>query len=375
MAKVQSVLIVGGGIGGLALSVGLRQAGIDADVVEIKKQWAIYHVGIIVESNFIRALLQLGLADRAVAAGFPYNGIRYCDANGNVFKEPPNANLAGPGYPLTLGLTRPALHKVLFDASQEWGARVRLGLTIADFKQSADKVAVKFTDGSSGEYDLVVGADGVHSQIREMLFGDKYVPKYTGEGVWRYSVPRPPDLDHGLLYVSREGPKSGLIPLTQESAYIFRIGPEPANHHFPHAELANTLRDRLKLFGGVIGKLSAHITDPDQVVYRPLWSVLVSPPWYQGRVVLLGDATHSITPHLGQGAAQAVEDVVVLAEVLQKDAPLEELLDAFVERRYERCKFILQASLQLGEWEQHPDPKADPISLWNEVERVIVQPI
>jgi 2-polyprenyl-6-methoxyphenol hydroxylase-like FAD-dependent oxidoreductase len=164
--------------------------------------------------------------------------------------------------------------------------RFHLGITVSELWQSDDKVDVKFTDGSARKYDLVVGADGGHSQIRAMVFDTGLTPKFTGEGVWRYNVPRPLDVDYGSIYATREGPKAGLIPLTRGTAYIFRIGPEPGNPRFPKNELANIIRKRLKPFGGAIGELARDIRDPDLVVYRPLESVLVPAPWYRGRVAL-----------------------------------------------------------------------------------------
>ena len=375
MASVSKVLIVGGGIGGLALSIGLRKAGIEVDVVEIRQQWAIYHVGIIAQSNLVRAMVALGIADDCVAAGFSYSGVRFCEASGKVLSEAPGVKLAGPNYPAYLGLTRPALHKVLFAASEKAGAIVRLGLTVAEVTQSDTKAAVIFTDRSSGEYDLVVGADGVHSQIRTMLFGEHLRPRFTGEGVWRYNVPRPPDVDYGSIYASPDGPKAGLIPLTRDTAYIFRIGPEPGNPRFPRDELAAIMRDRLKPFGGAIGQLTQEITNPGLVVYRPLESVFVPAPWHRGRAVLIGDAAHLITPHLGQGAAQAVEDAVVLADELRKNVSVEDSLSRFERRRYERCKLILEASLEIGEEEMHPDPKRDLSPLMARVGETVVQPI
>ena len=375
MPSVNKVLIVGGGIGGLALSIGLRQAAIDVEIAEINQQWTVYHVGIIAQSNLVRAMVALGIAEECIAAGFPYQGVRFCDANGNVMSDSPGVKLAGPEYPAYLGLTRPALHDVLFAASKKAGVRFHLGITVSELSQSDDKVEVKFTDGVAHEYDLVVGADGVHSQIRAMVFDAGLTPKFTGEGVWRYNVPRPLDVDYGSIYATREGPKAGLIPLTRGTAYIFRIGPEPGNPRFPKNELANIMRERLKPFGGAIGELARDIRDPDLVVYRPLESVLVPAPWYRGRVALIGDAAHTITPHLGQGAAQTVEDAVVLADELRKDEPLENVLDSYVKRRYERCKLILEASLQIGEWEMHPDPKANMESLMAKVGQTVVQPI
>jgi 2-polyprenyl-6-methoxyphenol hydroxylase-like FAD-dependent oxidoreductase len=376
MARTQRVLIVGGGIGGLALSIAFRKAGIDVDIVEVKQDWRVYHVGIIAQSNLIRALVSLGVADDCVAAGFSYRGVRFCDTNGNVINEFPSLKLAGPNYPAFLGLTRPALHNVLSAASKKSGTSIRLGVTVAHLAQSEAQVTITFSDGSAGNYDLVVGADGLHSQIRRMVFGEDPAPTFTGEGVWRYNVPRPPEVDYGSIYASREGPKAGLIPLSPDTAYIFHVGPEPGNPRFPQNQLAALMRERLNAFGGVIGQLAAReIRDPDLVVYRPLETVLVPAPWYRGRVVLIGDAAHTITPHLGQGAAQAVEDAVVLAEVLQRDEPLSKSLDAFMHRRFERCKVILEASLQIGEWEQHPDPNADVPSLNAKVGQMVAQPI
>ena len=182
-------------------------------------------------------------------------------------------------------------------------------------------------------------------------------------------------MDYGAIYESPEGPKAGLIPLTRDAAYIFRIGPEPGNPRFPKGELARMMRDRLKPFGGAIGQLAHEITNPDRVVYRPLESVFVPSSWHRGRVVLIGDAAHAITPHLGQGAAQAVEDAVVLADELQKNVQLKEALDSFERRRYERCKLILEASLKIGEQEMHPDSRRDLGPLMAEVGSTIVQPI
>ncbi|MGH9563239.1 MAG: FAD-dependent monooxygenase, partial [Terracidiphilus sp.] len=110
MATVSKVLVVGGGISGLALSIALRKAGVDVEVVEIRQKWSIYHVGIIAQSNLVRAMVSLGVADDCVAAGFPYSGVRFCTANGMVLSETPGVKLAGPDYPAYLGMTRPALH-------------------------------------------------------------------------------------------------------------------------------------------------------------------------------------------------------------------------------------------------------------------------
>ena len=121
--------------------------------------------------------------------------------------------------------------------------------------------------------------------------------------------------------------------------------------------------------------LRDQITDSSLVIYRPLKALLMPAPWYRGRVLLIGDAAHATTPHLGQGAAQAVEDGVVLGELLPRDEPVADLLEGFMRRRFERCKFIFEGSLQLGEWDMHPTPDADRAGLIRKMLDVMAQPI
>src|ERR1700722_1573382 len=156
MAAVEKVLIVGGGIGGLSAAIALSRAGIRVEVAEIQREWTIYQVGIVVQANFIRAMAALGIADQAVAAGFPYDGLVFEDLHGNVLQRLRGAKLAGPDYPAHLGMTRPALHEVLFNAASPAGAAIRLGTSFRQLHQRADGVQVEFSDGSTGSSDLVV---------------------------------------------------------------------------------------------------------------------------------------------------------------------------------------------------------------------------
>jgi 2-polyprenyl-6-methoxyphenol hydroxylase-like FAD-dependent oxidoreductase len=343
--------------------------------VEQSRTLTAYHIGIVVQANFIRAAKEIGLADRIVAAGFPYNGLNFQDIHDNLIRHLPGHHMAGPEYSTHLGLARPALHKVLSDAAFESGARIRTGLTFTTLEQRGDQVDVAFTDGSRGSYDLVVGADGVYSSVRKVLFGERYRPEFTGQGVWRYNVPRPPDLNNSFVAMGLEKGKCGFIPLSQETGYVWLVQEEPGNPRYAQEDLARIYRERLAPCTGVLAWFREHITDPAQVVYRPLEALLVPEPWYRGRILLIGDAAHATTPHMGQGSAQAVEDAVVLAELLDGGQPVEAALASFMERRYERCKFIVESSLQIGEWEQRPTPDADAPGLTARMLDVMAEPI
>jgi 2-polyprenyl-6-methoxyphenol hydroxylase-like FAD-dependent oxidoreductase len=377
MPAVRKVLIVGGGIGGLSAAIALAKAGIATEVAEIEREWKIYQIGIVVQANFIRAMAALGIADQALAAGFPYDGLIFEDLHGNTIQKLHGARLAGPEYPSHLGMTRPALHQVLFTAATQSGARLRLGTTFRRMMPLADRVQVEFNDGSSGDYDLVVGADGIYSQVRAQLFGTQYRPRFTGQGTWRYNIARPEDVNYSFMCMGEGLPlgKCGFIPLTQQTGYVWLVQSEPGNPRHPPERLAEIFRERLKACTGIMARMREQIRDPALVVYRPLEALLLPAPWYRGRVLLIGDAAHATTPHLGQGSAQAVEDAVVLGELLARTAPVEVLLEEFMRRRYERCRFIVESSLQLGEWEQSPVPMGDPVGLTQKMLETVAAPI
>jgi 2-polyprenyl-6-methoxyphenol hydroxylase-like FAD-dependent oxidoreductase len=375
MAKVKNALVIGGGIGGLSAAIALRKAGIEVDLMEINRDWTVYHVGIVVQGNAIRAMVELGIAEQCLAAGYSYDGLEFRNIHGHLIADIHGMRLAGPQYPSDLGLTRPALHAVLSNAATAAGVNVRLGTTFTELQDSKEGVRVRFSDGSQGDYDVVVGADGVNSKVREHLFGPEIKPRFTGQGVWRYNVPRPPELTRAQMCIGLPAGKCGFIPLTEQEGYVLLVQAESLQMHIPDDQLAPQFRARLAACTGFMAQLREQIVDSRLVVYRPLKAIFMPAPWYRGRTLLIGDAVHATTPHLGQGAAQAMEDAVVLGELLARDAPVEQLFAEFMRRRFERCKFVFDASLQIGEWEQHPGPGADPMGLTAKLMPTLAVPI
>ncbi|GIU94240.1 MAG: hypothetical protein KatS3mg012_0697 [Gaiellaceae bacterium] len=357
------VLVVGGGIGGLSTAIGLRQRGVEVDVVEINPRWDVYGVGIIQPGNAIRALDALGLAERAVAQGFAMKGSRFHDSQGNLLGEVPALDLLGPKYPPMNGITRPRLHAIFQEAVREQGANVRVGLTVSEVGEDG---RVRLSTGEEAEYDLVVGADGIHSTVRKLVFPDAPEPEYTGQIVWRYNVPRPEGLDMLHMFVGSNG-KAGFVPLAPDLMYILYIEAVPADQvKMPDEELANIMRERLAEFGGPVAEVrDRYLIDPTKVVVRPVESLLVPKPWHRGRVVLVGDSAHATSPHVGQGGAMAIEDAVVLSEEVTSGSDLESALQRYVERRFPRCEEIWRISRQIGIWEiEHTPPsEADFVGL------------
>jgi 2-polyprenyl-6-methoxyphenol hydroxylase-like FAD-dependent oxidoreductase len=372
----ERVLVVGGGIGGLSATIALTARGVAVDVVELNPKWDVYGVGILQPGNAIRALDQLGLAQQAIAAGFAMDGDRFHLADGTLLADNEHPRLLGPAYPGLNGITRPRLHEILTSAVKGSGADVRLGVTVDTLEQTADGATVTLTDGSRASYDLVVGADGINSQIRARVFPEAPVPEYTGQVVWRYNLPRPPEVDKLWMFVGTEG-KAGLVPLSDDLMYLLLVEKPPADVPLRPAppQLAVLLRERLAEFGGMIARQRELITDPEKVVYRPVEAVFVDPPWYRNRVVLIGDAAHATSPHVGQGAAMAMEDAIVLAEEVSDNTDMPAALQRFMERRYDRVRTIVDVSMQIGRWEIDKVHDADFLGLMEKAVTTTAAPI
>jgi 2-polyprenyl-6-methoxyphenol hydroxylase-like FAD-dependent oxidoreductase len=139
--------------------------------------------------------------------------------------------------------------------------------------------------------------------------------------------------------------------------------------------LHEVMREALLPFGGEVAVQREHITDPEQVVYRPVDNIIMPAPWHRGRTLLIGDAAHGTSPHAGQGAAQAIEDGVVLGEEVASGKSAADVLDAFMARRYERCRQVVELSGAIGAWEQHPDPTVDPGEIRNQIMALCAAPV
>jgi 2-polyprenyl-6-methoxyphenol hydroxylase-like FAD-dependent oxidoreductase len=358
------VLIVGGGIGGLSAAIALGRQHLECEIVEVDSTWTVYGVGIIQPNNVLRALDRIGLAQACVDRGGGFPGWRIFDAHGQFLMDAPNTNRAAPLYPPINGITRPILQSILAASARSLGCRIRLGVTVRQIDDTGQAVYADFTDGTQGTYDLIIGADGAYSKLRHQLFGQDLKPQFTGQGAWRYNLKRPASVEWGELYFGRTS-KVGLVPLSADLMYLFAVTEEPGNPKLPPNQLARILRERIAEYTGPVAALREQIADPAAVVYKPMESMLLPTPWFKGRTLLIGDAAHATTPHLAQGAAMAIEDAVLIGELLGTDAALPVLFEEFMARRYRRCQYVVETSRQIGDWEMEswrgiPNPNADP---------------
>jgi 2-polyprenyl-6-methoxyphenol hydroxylase-like FAD-dependent oxidoreductase len=349
---VNSVLVVGAGLAGTATAIRLAETGVAVDLVEVKPDVAALGSGITLQGNALRELDRLGAWARARERGYPFDvtGIRAPDADGTVLFEVPDARTGGPEYPAVMGMSRPELARILHDRAAEVGVKLRYGVTFTDLHQDDMGVVVTFTDGSTGRYDLVVGADGVRSAVRQAL-GIELDTRPTGMGIWRAFGPRPATVTRTDLYYGGPSYIAGYCPTGEDSLYAYIV--EDAQDRFamtPEERLA-TMKELSQAYHGPWDEIRESLTDPSRVNYTWFETHLLPAAWNRGRVVLIGDASHTCPPTIAQGGAQALEDAAVLTDLLlSRDAIDQGLWDAFHARRLYRAQTVVDASNQLAEW-------------------------
>lgn len=372
--SARKILIVGGGFSGMSAAIELRKLGADVDLVEIDPGWRSYGAGISLGGATLRAFKQLGILDEFLRLGNAADGVHAYHADGSPLAVLPTPRMAGPDIPGGGAIMRPVLAKILADATRASGANVFLGCTFTSIEQDAEGVEVTFNDGRRARYDLVIGADGLYSKVRETIFPDAPKPRYTGQAVWRAVLPRPAEINTAMMWMGKVKP--GVNPVSATEMYMFITEHRPVNDWVDPKEFPRLMRSLLEPFSApLVQQLREQINDQSQIVFRPLEELLMPQPWHRGRVVLIGDTVHATTPHMASGACIGIEDALVLAEELSRGGRVEEGLQAFQRRRWERCRMVVQNSARLGEIEMTGGDKAEHSKIMRDTLMALAAPI
>lgn len=370
------ILIIGGGFSGMSAAIAFRRGGHVVELVEIDPGWRSYGAGISLGGATLRAFRTLGILDAFMEHGHAADGVDIYLPTGQKITTLPTPRVAGPDVPGGGAVMRPVLAKILADATRASGTRVHLGCTFESIQQDEDGVDVAFSDGRRGRYDLVIGADGLYSKVREALLPEAPAPRYVGQAVWRAVLPRPPEIDTATMWV---GPriKAGVNPVSKEEVYLFLTEDREVNERVDPARFAPMLTELLAGFPApVVQRMRAQLADAAaSIVYRPLEGLLLPLPWHKGRVQLIGDAVHATTPHLASGACIGIEDALVLAEEVQRHGDAAAACNAFEARRWERCRMVVENSGRLCEIEIHGGDKEEHQRIMRESLMALAQPI
>ncbi|MFI1566561.1 FAD-dependent oxidoreductase [Streptomyces sp. NPDC020490] len=347
----RTVLVVGGGTSGSALTVLLRRAGIAVDLVEASPDWkAAAGSGITLQGNALRVLREVGVLPGVEKYGYAAEGVAILTADGTVLHAHEELRTGGDDLPSHIGMQRPRLQQLLIEQVRASGTDVRLGVRPTALDQDGQGVDVTFSDGTSRRYDLVAGADGLGSATREMI-GITDRPEPTGMGIWRAPAPRPAGVRRTEMVYAGPCFIAGYCPTSEDTVYAYLVERARDRATLDPAAYADEMRALSAGYGGAWDEIRAALTDPDVVNYTWFDRHLVEGPWHRGRVVLVGDAAHCCPPTLAQGAAMSLEDALVLAELLTtRDEWDDRLLTDYHARRLPRVRMVVDASMQLATW-------------------------
>lgn len=343
MADAERILIVGGGIAGLTLAAALRRLGFLPELVERNPTWHAAGAGFLVQANGMRVLHALGLGAAIEHAGAVVRRWDFCDEQGEVLCET-DLKALWSDVGLCVGIERTKLQQVLLSGVA--GIPSRLGTSITSLAQDNRRVSVIFSDSSAGQYDLVVGADGIFSAVRRFALSATS-PTDLGAMNWRSIAPIRPGGQKTLQFLLGDGCFFGLCPVGEGRTYGFGYIMQPRSRDPLEGRLGR-LCTRFASFGGPVREYLASLERDEQVHCSAMEWVDVD-EWHSGRVVLIGDAAHASSPLMGQGGCMAMEDACVLAELLRSSATVEGALSDYVSRRKPRTKWVQNQSIAAAE--------------------------
>ena len=313
MEKIEPVIIIGAGIGGLATALAMKRAGISARVYERVESLEEVGAGLTLWANAVKALHKLGLAEVTTSAFNLADGALYSWQGARLSSIPARQLQRRFGAP-NLAVPRADLQAALLAAVGP--EMVELNSQCISFEQDQTGVTVELAGQRQVRGRALIGADGIHSVVRAHLFGSEK-PRYAGYTAWRGVTTPPPAIEMLVGEFWGRGARFGLVPLTGGRYYWFatRNAREGEQEHHEGRK-----QEVLKLFGNWYSSIPTIIAaTPEDAILRN--DIYDRPPlihWTRGRVTLLGDAAHPMTPNLGQGACQALEDALVLAHSLQQ---------------------------------------------------------
>ena len=365
IVPLRSIVIVGAGTAGLACALACAAAGarvVVFDALPVARSCA-EHVD--VRPNLLRDLSRLGVAQECARRGFAYNGFSLVDEDGAEALRVPTPRLAGDQLPPALGILHDDFLSSLEAAARSAGAEIRRGTHV---HQVDPRIGAALTDrGEWVQGDLVVLATGAGSPLVTSVFGAPIIGS-PRQGWWHTTIARPEGVDRPVWMAGRSGRHLLLVPISMSRAGLaIRAATAPTGGS---VELATTLRD----WGGFARRVASAIDPAVPLALRDASGALLNAPWYRDAALCVGASLHAIEPPFEQSAAQAVEDGVVLGELVRAGLDRPALLQRFMERRGERVAQVHALTLRAARWMSRPDPSADLMGLSQQLHSLVAEP-
>jgi 2-polyprenyl-6-methoxyphenol hydroxylase-like FAD-dependent oxidoreductase len=347
------VLVVGAGIAGLAVARSLDRIGCAVEVVERDPDAHRVETGagLYLPGNAVRALRALGLEQEAVVRAAVISRQRFNDHRGRLLVEVDVSELwrgVGP----CLGMARSDLHAVLLDGAR--GVPLRRGVELLELHQHGPTASATCSDGTTQDYDLVVGADGIRSTSRRLVAGSTAAPRPLGQVGWRFVTDVPAEASAWSVMLGRRTAFL-VVPIGDGRSYCYAdTVARPGDTH-----ATDDLAAALDGFAEPVPTVLEAVEKRDTYVHRSTIEEVVLDTWVHGRVLLVGDAAHAASPNMAQGAAMAMEDALVLAECLQRLESVPAALAVFEARRRPRTEWVRAPARRRDRTRHLPAPARD----------------
>ncbi len=337
-------IIVGGGIGGLTLGIALHQAGIDATVYEAAPVIKPVGAGILLGTNAMLVMKKLGLDKKLQAAGQQvYNGA-VTDGKGRILQNMPMEMLEKHFGVTTTAIHRGRLQQILIDALPKDKFIIdKRAISI----ENGAKPSVTFEDGTTAKGDFLIGADGIHSVVRQSIF-PQIKKRYSGQTCWRgvVSMVLPKEKQFQIKEMWSKKGRFAAIQIAEDLVYWYAVQKVEAGGKDNLSNLHQTIIPIFKEFDMAEKIISK--TPVNQIIRGDLYDLKPTRPWFQNNISLVGDAIHAMTPNLGQGGAQSIEDAFALTRCLQKNKDLTSAFQQYEKLRYPKAKFVVDQSRLFG---------------------------
>lgn len=356
VGRGRSVLIVGGGIAGLSAGIALKQLGFQVTILEAAPTLAPAGAGILLAPNAMQSLNELGCAQKVQAKGHILkNGMNLTNYRRELIQDIRAFDEKEEFGFYSTAIHRSALQEALLD---ELGAEhVQTGKRSKRVEEADGKVTLWCEDGTEYKADWLLGADGIHSVIRQHLFPETSL-RYSGETCWRgVSNCAAQDDWAGTGYeMWGHGIRLGILPISDTQSYWFATEKAPAGGKDPAPEA--TKEKLIAQFAHFVAPAKDVLeqTPADKIMRHDLYDFRPIPKWSKGRIGLIGDAAHATTPNMGQGGCQALEDSWGLTCALREHDDLEAALTSFQQRRQEKARLVVKNSYTFGKLAQVRNP-------------------
>lgn len=338
-------IIIGGGIAGLTTAIALEQQGFDTQVYEAQPKLSVAGAGIWMATNAMQVFERLGLASDIKRNGMPLDKIEIADYKLRTIQATSQLLFVEQyGFSVT-SILRSRLRDTLVE---HYGKPIYTGKRLDRVLDNGKSVKAHFVDGSHVSGEILIGADGIHSAVRQQLFPRSQI-RYSGQTCWRgiADISLDPPFERACVETWGKKYRFGLSVISEKEVYWFAVAKAPRGGKDDRTMLKGKLQGMYADFSNPIPAILS-ATPAERIIRNDITDLQAIGNWYKGRICLIGDAAHATTPNMGQGGGQAVEDAWFLSRILKDEKDYQQAFQQFQRKRQKKVAQVVKTSWQIG---------------------------